>query len=135
VLIQYTTRLSSVKLTRLLRRLNPLVSSRRFRLAVADQADAYRLGGFAHNAISPMGMREAIPFVLSAEMRALEHPFVWFGGGAVDVKLGVQLEELIEVLADRVIVADITVRHDNDHDHDHTDHDHNNDCDEIVRVS
>jgi len=75
---------------------------------VANEEEAFRLGGFAHNAISPLGMREPIPFVISAEMRALDCPFVWFGGGEVDVKLGVELEALIEALGERAFVADIT---------------------------
>lgn len=51
-----------------------------------------RLTGFSHNAVTPVGMLERLPIVLSHRIAALQPALFWMGGGEVDLKLGLPLQ-------------------------------------------
>lgn len=54
--------------------------------------DNDRLTGFSHNAVTPIGMSERLPVILSDRIARLAPPMFWMGGGEVDLKLGLDLQ-------------------------------------------
>ena len=67
------------------------------------------LVGFLHNGFSPFGMKESIPVsisvygsqfqvILSKDITTIDPPFIWMGGGARQVKLGMSLQQLQRLL-------------------------------------
>lgn len=48
---------------------------------VSDQ-----LSGFAHNAVSPVGLATPIPIIMSDRVAALQPRVFWLGGGEPDLK-------------------------------------------------
>lgn len=67
--------------------------------------------GFVNNAITPFFMREgssSLPIVLSEAIFKLKPPYFWMGGGRVELKMGVSVDEFINYFGRaRVHIADI----------------------------
>jgi prolyl-tRNA editing enzyme YbaK/EbsC (Cys-tRNA(Pro) deacylase) len=61
------------------------------------------IAGFVRNAISPFGMYTMIPVVVSASAASLRPSYLWLGGGEVDVKLRVPVQQLLSHLHAAVI--------------------------------
>ncbi|CAM9389685.1 unnamed protein product [Chrysoparadoxa australica] len=78
----------------------------------AEQGSAVM--GFAHNAMSPFGMKTQVPIILDAAILELgkggtssrEASFIWMGSGDRHLKLGCAVSEFIQALAP--IVADVS---------------------------
>lgn len=68
------------------------------RVALAEAADALRVSGFAHGAVSPLATAVRLP-VLFARAALADGAAVWLGGGAVDVKLRVFPGALVRAAA------------------------------------
>lgn len=62
--------------------------------------------GFFHNAVCPFGLLTPIPVLLCASCLQLSPPFLWMGGGEVDVKLGLPVSDFIR--ATGALVADVS---------------------------
>ena len=83
LVVQYTVKLDFDKVAKLVIQLGGGGGKRadhNWRLCEPSVSDA--LSGFEHNAVTPLGMRERVPIVVSDRVAAL--PFVWLGGGEVD---------------------------------------------------
>lgn len=65
----------------------------KFQLAAEDVSD--RLTGFIHNAVTPFGMKAPIPVIVCQRVLDVKPPFIYLGGGAVDMKLGISLSDLV----------------------------------------
>lgn len=65
-----------------------------------------KLTGFTHNAVTPFGMLADIPIILASAIEEVSPPFIWMGGGEVDLKVGCTLREFKAGL--RPIVADVS---------------------------
>jgi len=103
VLVQYTTSFSADKVLKHIKSLNPSLSKKHFNFQHAEGCE--ELTGYSHNSVSPFGMATDMPLILSKEITKLNPPNFWLGGGHVDVKLNVSVEELIA--ACDPIIADI----------------------------
>ena len=57
------------------------------------------LSGFEHNAVTPIGMRTPVPMLLSDKIKMLPEGKVWLGGGEVDLKLRLDVAQLVEKFA------------------------------------
>lgn len=53
-------------------------------------------------------LTEDIPIIISDKIAALGDDVIWCGGGAVDVKLGFKVSELVDQKRDGVWVAPVT---------------------------
>ncbi len=115
IIVQYSAKLNKEKLIKLTRGLRSgaantpaVVSKKKFNYRLAEEQINDLLSGYAHNAVCPLGMRHEIPIIMSD--RALEAnlklPYIWLGGGEVDVKWKVSPAELCTKM--KVIVGDIT---------------------------
>ncbi|KAL6050731.1 DUF19 domain-containing protein [Balamuthia mandrillaris] len=111
VVVQYTTKLQSQKLIKFLRSLpqNKHISKKSWNFCLADEEATYHLTRFSKNALSPIAAEfaEDIPIVLSDSIARLDPPFIWLGGGQVNVKLGVDVREFIQKT--HCFVADVCV--------------------------
>jgi prolyl-tRNA editing enzyme YbaK/EbsC (Cys-tRNA(Pro) deacylase) len=104
VVVQYVAQISSQKIFKFVRSLNK--DSRRddFKFKMAEADEARRLTGFEFNAVCPVGMAVGLmPVILAAPIALL--PWVWLGGGQVDLKLGCTVPQFIKVF--NPFIADI----------------------------
>ena len=62
--------------------------------------------GFLHNAVCPFGLATPIPILVCASCLQLSPPFLWMGGGEVDVKLGLPVSDFVR--ATGALVADVS---------------------------
>ena len=68
-----------------------------FRLAQEDMSD--QLTGFSHNSVSPFGLVSKIPVVLCQRIVTTVNPrYIYLGGGDVDLKLGISIQDFISAL-------------------------------------
>jgi prolyl-tRNA editing enzyme YbaK/EbsC (Cys-tRNA(Pro) deacylase) len=108
VVIQYQACLDVRKLASAIRSLRPNVKDRldynQFDYRVASPEDNDRLTGFSFNSVTPFGLLEKIPIVLTAAVIPLN--FLWMGGGHVHLKLGMSVVDFLRVT--NSIVADIS---------------------------
>lgn len=83
VVLQYDAELSTDLLTRSIRRLRPVGEGRldpsQFDWRVADPADNDRITGYKFNSVTPFGLLEPVPIVLSDSVSELG--YFWMGGG------------------------------------------------------
>jgi prolyl-tRNA editing enzyme YbaK/EbsC (Cys-tRNA(Pro) deacylase) len=110
VIIQYESRLNSEKVMKFMKDYQKSHSSTElsrkcFHFRLADESVAKELTGYGYNAITPFLMRSKLPVILSKNILSLTPQYIWLGGGEVDLKLGISIEELISVTSP--LVADI----------------------------
>mmetsp|Transcript_7612 Transcript_7612/g.18557 ORF Transcript_7612/g.18557 Transcript_7612/m.18557 type:complete len:109 (+) Transcript_7612:453-779(+) len=98
VVIQYTAKMNKEKLMKIIRGLRTdetKLSKKLINMRVASMEEGVALSGFGHNAVTPVGMTVKIPMIVSH--RVLQLPYIWLGGGEVDVKLKISIPDLCRV--------------------------------------
>jgi len=98
IVIQYTAKMKKEKLQKIVRFLRPekeRMSKKSVNMRVASPEDGVMLSGYGHNAVTPLGMAVDVPMIVSH--RVLELPYIWLGGGEVDVKLRISIPDLCRV--------------------------------------
>lgn len=92
VIIQYEATLDVKKLTTAIRKLRPAGDTRldesQFDLRVASSEDNDRLTGYAHNSVTPFGLKDKNISIYLAEAIDSAHSYFWMGGGHIHLKLG-----------------------------------------------
>ena len=107
IVMQYTTKLSSDKVMRFLRELNEnKLGKRQFYFRLAREEDQVRLTGYKFNAVSPVGMTEYVPIILAKSIVSQKLGSIFLGGGEIDVKLRVSVQEFIDQV--KPLIADVT---------------------------
>eukprot|EP00735_Rhodelphis_limneticus_P013551 TRINITY_DN735_c0_g1::TRINITY_DN735_c0_g1_i1::g.18433::m.18433 TRINITY_DN735_c0_g1::TRINITY_DN735_c0_g1_i1::g.18433 ORF type:complete len:491 (+),score=97.73,SAM_2/PF07647.12/2.2e-15,SAM_2/PF07647.12/6e+03,SAM_1/PF00536.25/7.6e-15,tRNA_edit/PF04073.10/1.5e-07,Ste50p-SAM/PF09235.5/1.9e-05,SAM_PNT/PF02198.11/4.6e-05,SAM_PNT/PF02198.11/1.8e+03,Herpes_BLLF1/PF05109.8/0.18,Herpes_BLLF1/PF05109.8/38 TRINITY_DN735_c0_g1_i1:77-1549(+) len=96
IVIQYGTKFDPERLSKLFRGLSGL-SKRSYHFRLANDKEMEELSGFEHNSVTPVGMKTALPIVLSQAITEVHPPFMWLGAGEVDLKLGMLVEEFLRV--------------------------------------
>ncbi|AIN98192.1 hypothetical protein LPMP_211130 [Leishmania panamensis] len=107
VVYQYVDRFNSDMVGRVIHELNPGIGKKKFNFRLADPAEAERLTGVRSGAVAPFGTSVPIPVILSAGVTKLTPPIFYVGGGHVDCKCRLDMEEFTRVA--NAIVAPITV--------------------------
>lgn len=85
-----------------------------FKYRLAEEEDAYALSGYRYNAITPFFMRDERGgndlkiIIADTIVNGLNPGYFWLGGGRVELKLGVSVEEFLAYFGDRVIVGNIS---------------------------
>lgn len=86
-------------LRNLIHSLRPLanrLSKNSFNFQLASDAKSYELSGFEHNALAPFGLKESrIPIVVCSRCLALQPALLFLGGGHVDAKLLLPVNDLV----------------------------------------
>jgi prolyl-tRNA editing enzyme YbaK/EbsC (Cys-tRNA(Pro) deacylase) len=97
LLPQYTARFHADKLKNYIHKLNQgRVGKQFFNMRLCDEAVSDDLSGFEHNAVSPIGIKTHMPWVISHEILKLEPDFFWLGAGEVDLKVGLPAAEFVD---------------------------------------
>jgi prolyl-tRNA editing enzyme YbaK/EbsC (Cys-tRNA(Pro) deacylase) len=109
VIVQYEGRLNAEKIMKFMKEYqnshSPHKLSRKsFHFRHADESVAHELTGYGYNAITPFLMKTEIPVVLSKSICELQPKYFWMGGGEVELKIGMSVEEFISVA--KPLVAD-----------------------------
>eukprot|EP00766_Chilomastix_caulleryi_P000061 gnl/Chilomastix_caulleri/1056.p1 GENE.gnl/Chilomastix_caulleri/1056~~gnl/Chilomastix_caulleri/1056.p1 ORF type:complete len:104 (+),score=19.43 gnl/Chilomastix_caulleri/1056:277-588(+) len=74
------------------------MAKRDYKFDVANPGDSAELTGFAHNGVTPIGMRDqAIPIVLDESIVKLRPGVFWLGGGEEDLKLSLRVDDFIRI--------------------------------------
>jgi len=96
VVLQYEAELDVKKLATSIRKLRPVkdrLDESQFDLRVADPSDNDRITGYAFNSVTPFGLKEQVPIVLSDAI--VPCSYFWMGGGHVHLKLGMSVSEFM----------------------------------------
>lgn len=107
VVYQYVDRFNSDMVGRVVQELNPGMGKKKFNFRLADPVEAEKLTGVKSGAVAPFGAAMPIPVILSANILKLAPPHLYVGGGHVDCKCRLDVEEFVRVLDP--IVATVTV--------------------------
>ena len=85
------------------------VGKKFFKYRLADEADAYELSGYKYNSITPFFMKnDSLIIILSDGITQLDTQYFWLGGGRVELKIGVSVEEFKGFFGERVIIGNIS---------------------------
>lgn len=108
VIVQYAAKFDAERLKKHVVALGGgAVAAKGVNLRLADPAVSAALTGYAHNAVTPVGLATpGVPVVLSAAIAELDPPLFWMGGGDVDLKLGVDTAQFVAAYAP--FVLDVT---------------------------
>lgn len=131
VVIQYASVLDTKKLSTAIRKLRTDVTQRldvsQFDFRIATEIDNDTITGYAHNSVTPFGMRcqqqqrqrqktkgddnqgmnARVPIILSSALLPLH--FLWMGGGHVHLKLGMSVSDFCYAFRENnLIIADIS---------------------------
>ena len=107
VVLQYDSTLDVRKLANSIRSLKAVKDRKefsKFDFRVADAADNDRLTGYPFNSVTPFGLLESVPIVLSEAVAQIK--FLWMGGGHIHLKLGMSVSQFCK--ATGAIIADIS---------------------------
>ncbi|OEU22860.1 YbaK/ProRS associated domain-containing protein [Fragilariopsis cylindrus CCMP1102] len=98
VVLQYDSELDVSLLTKSIRKLQPIVEERLdpsdFDWRVADSDDNDRITGYKFNSVTPFGLNEEVPIILSSAIANLG--YFWMGGGHVHLKLGLSVSDFVD---------------------------------------
>lgn len=101
---QYVERFNAEKVMRFVKNMNEGIGKKKFNFRLA--ADGEALTGFSHNAVVPFGTKVRMPIILSEKIVGLTPKEFWLGGGHVDCKLRIDVDEFVSTF--NPFVADIT---------------------------
>ncbi|ORC89475.1 YbaK/aminoacyl-tRNA synthetase-associated domain-containing protein [Trypanosoma theileri] len=106
IVYPYTEKFDAEFVMRCVKDMNEGLGKKKFNFRLADPEVSLHLTGFSHGAVAPFGTTTEIPVILSDRITQLSPPVFWMGGGHVDCKVRVDVEEFLEVV--KPIVAAIT---------------------------
>jgi prolyl-tRNA editing enzyme YbaK/EbsC (Cys-tRNA(Pro) deacylase) len=99
VVVQYTAKIDTDELALAIINLRKPGESRLgtsyFNFQLAPESVSGELTGFAHNGVSPFGMRNALPMLICERALATNPPMLWFGGGHPRVKLCLSVSDFL----------------------------------------
>uniref|UniRef100_A0A0G4GQT2 YbaK/aminoacyl-tRNA synthetase-associated domain-containing protein n=1 Tax=Chromera velia CCMP2878 TaxID=1169474 RepID=A0A0G4GQT2_9ALVE len=101
VVVQYIARVNCERVKDLVKSLNPpgKLGNKKLNFNFAKEEMSAELTGFKYNAVTPFLMRTPIPVLLSHHITRLDPPVIWLGGGEVDLKLGISLDDFVGELS------------------------------------
>lgn len=107
LVVQYSAKFSADKLRLFVTQMRPngeRLSRNKCNFQLASDGEA--LTGFMHNAVCPFGLLNKIPVVLSTACAHVKPGYIFMGGGAVNVKLGMSTQDFIK--ATGAFIADVS---------------------------
>ncbi|XP_059276002.1 uncharacterized protein LOC132030396 [Lycium ferocissimum] len=97
VVVQYAARFNAEAVKNFLYTLSDgKIAKKKFNMRLAPEEISTKLTGYEHNAVTCIGMRTDIPVILDEAITKLNPDFFWFGGGEIDLKLGIRTSEFID---------------------------------------
>lgn len=98
VVLQYEAELDVKKLATSIRKLRPVserLDESQFDIRVAEPEDNDRITGYQFNSVTPFGLKEQVPIILSSDI--VPHSYFWMGGGHVHLKLGMSVSDFTKL--------------------------------------
>lgn len=98
VVLQYESELDVKRLATSIRKLRPVaerLDESQFDLRVADPSDNDRITGYEFNSVTPFGLKEQVPIILSSAI--VPYSYFWMGGGHVHLKLGMSVSDFTKL--------------------------------------
>lgn len=97
VIVQYEAKIDVDALASKIHALRPPTTRlprKHYKFQLAPEAASTALTGFIHNAVTVFGMRTPLPVVVCQRVLDCRPAYIFLGGGAVDIKLGLGLRDL-----------------------------------------
>ncbi|KAJ3015932.1 UNVERIFIED_CONTAM: hypothetical protein HDU68_012513 [Siphonaria sp. JEL0065] len=95
VVVQYTGKLNSAKLTNFVRALSN-GTKKNFNLRVASEAESDEFTGYRTGGVAPLGMARKVPVILSRAILDLAPRVFFMGCGHVDWKVAVPVDDFVK---------------------------------------
>lgn len=118
VIVQYSKKLVSQNIAAIMKNYqrkgnkdeSKHIGKKFFKYRLADEEDAYALSGYKYNAITPFFMKDNSLKIILADTiaKGLNPDYFWLGGGRVELKLGISVEEFLGYFGDRVIIGNVS---------------------------
>lgn len=104
VVVQYTDKISSKKLNIAMREHGGSVQSLKkgFNMRIAAEEVAIKLTGYGNNGVTPIGMLEKVPVIITESISKLEPSVLYLGAGHVDWKISVPVKNLLSAIDGKV---------------------------------
>lgn len=97
VVVQYTDKINTKKLNFLMRsRHGQSHSAKAMNMRVAPEEIAVKLTGYGMNGVTPIGMLQPIPVIITMNISKLNPPLLYLGAGHPDWKIALPIEELMK---------------------------------------
>ncbi|KAG2171461.1 hypothetical protein INT43_009122 [Umbelopsis isabellina] len=97
VITQYIAPINTAKMVDSVRELsNNAISKKKYNFRLTSPENSLALTGFDNNGVSPIGMKENIPIILSKAVTELKPAIMFLGAGDVDWKIAVPIEQFIK---------------------------------------
>ena len=92
---QYAAKLHGEKVKRFLHKQNGKLGIQYFRPRQAPSETSEQLTGYASGSVTPVGLQNALPILMSDAIANLQPAFFWMGGGEEFLKLGLNVHDFI----------------------------------------
>ncbi|CAG8477542.1 1027_t:CDS:2 [Ambispora gerdemannii] len=97
VIVQYIASINTQKLMNFVRALSDKkISKKHYNFRLASPEKSLELTGFGNGGVSPIGMRNQIPIILSKNILSLQPPIFYLGAGHIDWKLALPADNFVE---------------------------------------
>ena len=109
VVVQYVAKLHKEKLIKAVQAIEaarglPALGKKQYNMRLLEGPACQAITGYGHNAVTPL--KQDLPMILSDAIANLPSGQFWLGGGHIDLKLRLQVEEAVSVM--KMTVADVT---------------------------
>lgn len=95
VIVQYAAKLHGEKVKRFLHKQNGKLGIQYFRPRQAPPETSEQLTGYASGSVTPVGLQNKLPILMSDAIAHLQPAFFWMGGGEEFLKLGLNIHDFI----------------------------------------
>jgi len=83
------------------------LGKKNFHYRLVPSQKSFELTGYDHNAVTPFCLKTNLPMILSESITKLDPPCFWMGGGDVDLKVRISVDEFINKCSFQMHVCDI----------------------------
>ncbi|KAJ3323283.1 hypothetical protein HDV06_002051 [Boothiomyces sp. JEL0866] len=102
VVVQYTDKINNKKLNVLMKEWGQQ-SAKAINMRIAPEEMAIKLTGYGNNGVTPIGMLENVPILVTENITKLEPPVLFLGGGHVDWKIALPIDRFNQVTKAKVV--------------------------------
>ncbi|RUS25805.1 YbaK/aminoacyl-tRNA synthetase-associated domain-containing protein [Jimgerdemannia flammicorona] len=107
VIVQYVASINTQKLMNYVRALNNnLISRKNYNMRLTSPENSLALTGFDYGGVSPIGMKQPVPVILSEAIVELQPPVFFLGAGHVDWKIAMPIDDFLK--ATKCFMADLS---------------------------
>ncbi|KAJ3313330.1 Lysophospholipase D gdpd1 [Boothiomyces sp. JEL0838] len=102
VVVQYTDKINNKKLNLLMKEWGQQ-SAKAINMRIAPEEMAIKLTGYGNNGVTPIGMLENVPVLVTENIAKLDPPVLFLGGGHVDWKIALPIDRFTKVTNAKIV--------------------------------